>query len=448
MSTPEKIWLYRPWIEEDEVRAVTQVLRSGMLHGMVQVELFEQELARYIGCNHVVCCSSGTAALHLALIAAGIGAGDEVIVPAFTFPATAQIPLLVGAKPVFADVEYYTWNLRPQSVEEAVTDRTRAIIPVSAFGLPYDMEAIRAIADRHSTRQQRILVVGDDAGALGAKYMGTKVGAAMCDLHDGKGGLRIDEKGVPVKGRAEDITCFSFHTSKVLTTGEGGCLCTDNSEWAARARIVMDHGSLARDVPEPHRRFRTLGYNLRMTDLQAALGRVQLQKLDEMVLRRRQLAGDYTRLIAPLNPIRELTPMKVGGQTVRRPDREYVVSTPYEAEGVYQSFQRYVIFLEKHDGVFVRNELRRRGVDCTFGYYDVPDEPFAADAGIYKRCPNARLFHRKTVALPLYHTLTFEDQKRVVETLRQVLDLPAPPPTRQEGESEEKTPFSSEATPP
>lgn len=415
-----EIPLHSPFIEKDEIMAVTEVLKSGNLSTGHIVEKFEQDLADYIGCKHVVCVSSATAALHLALIVSRIGTGpdDEVIVPAFTFPPTVQIPIIVGAKPVFADVEYSTYSIRPQEVEAAITEKTKAIIPVSPFGLPYDMEGIRAIADKHN-----LLVIGDNAGALGATYWGKKVGAAECDLYNPDGTPKKDKEGHIKRGKAEDFSIFSFHATKVLTTGEGGCVCTENSDWAVQMRMLRNHGAIERSEPEPKKRFVTVGFNYRLSDLEASIGRVQLQKLDEMIARRREAANVYSELLNKLNPVETIGSIKGKGGDIPLPEKRYNIVFPLERDGYIPAFQRYVIFLTYHNAVLVRNEMRKRGIGVTFGYYNVPDEPFAERQGIYKRCPIARNCFRHTVALPMYHTITIDEQKKVVDTLKEILKL-------------------------
>jgi len=413
-----KIPLCAPFIEKDEVLAIQRVLESGNLVQGEQVEAFERELAEYIGCKHVVCVTSATTALDLALIMAGVGPNDEVIMPAFTFPSVAMAIVLRGAKPVFADVEYNSYNINPKEVEASITEHTKAIIPTAAFGLPYDMEAIRAIADKH-----KLIVIGDDAGALGSKYWGKRLGATECDLYNPNGTPKKDEKDHIIRGLAEDMTIFSFHATKTLTTGEGGCIATNNSEWATQMRILRDHGSIKRDEPEYKSRFVTLGFNYRMTDLQAALGRVQLIKLEEMIQQRRKLATTYTELLENLNTVTSISQIQTREGTIPIPEKRYNIVTPYETEGYWHSYQRYVIYLTFHDGIIVRNELRKRGIGVTFGYYNVPDEPFAEKLQIYKRCPIARNCYRHTVALPLYHTISREQQEEVVNTLKEILKL-------------------------
>ncbi|MFQ6064272.1 MAG: DegT/DnrJ/EryC1/StrS family aminotransferase [Candidatus Bathyarchaeia archaeon] len=413
-----KIPLHAPWIERDEVKAVREVLESGNLSTGWQVEEFEREIAEYIGCTHAVVVSSATAGLHLALIVAGISPGDEVIMPAFTFPGAITLPHLLGAKTVFADVEYNTYTINPKKVEEAVTDKTRAIVPVSPFGLPYDLEAIRHVADKYG-----LLVIGDNAGSFGAKYWNQRLGSAECDLHDSKTGELKREEGHVVRGKGEDLSVFSFHATKVLTTGEGGCVCTENSDWAVQMRMLRDHCSLYRADPEPKKRFMAVGFNYRMSDIAAALGRVQLAKMDEMIYRRREAASIYTQMLEEYNPAPRVSTLKTPVGTIPIPEKQYNIVTPYEPEGCFHTFQRYVIYLTFHNAVLVRNQMRAKGIEVKFGYYNAPDEPVSERLGIYKRCPISRACFHHTVALPIYHTITREEQQRVVETLAEVLKL-------------------------
>lgn len=408
--------LHRPWIEKDELMKLEEVWKSGMIANGAQVEQFERELAEYIGCKHAVCFSSATAALHLALIVAGIGPGDEVIVPAFTFPPTVHIPIICGAKPVYADCEYLTFNISPKEVAKLVTDKTKAIIPVSAFGLPYDLEAIRAIADKHNLK-----VIGDNACAIGSKYWGARLGAADCDLHDKEGKPKLDKEGHITRGKAEDICVFSFHATKTLTTGEGGCACTENGDYAVQMRMLRDHGSISRSEPEHKKRFVTVGFNYRMSDDHAAVGRVQLAKLDEMIAQRRGVAGIYTQLLEKLNPTKYIG--TDSGEIISSHEKTYNFVTPPDPDGYFHTFQRYVIYLTYGDGVIVRNQMRKRGIETTFGFYCVPDEPFNDKLGIYKRCPIARKLFKHTLALPCYHTITKDQQETVVANLKEILKL-------------------------
>lgn len=249
----------RPLIGDEERAAVLAVLDSGMLVQGPQVAAFEAEFAARLGVKHAIATSSGTTALHLAFMAHGIGPGDEVITSAFTFVASANSILYVGARPVFADIGEATFNLDPAAVEAAVTPRTRAIMPVHLYGQPCDMDRISSIASRHG-----LTVIEDAAQAIGASYRGQRVGTF------GTG-------------------CFSLYATKNVMSGEGGMVTTGDDALADRLRLMRHQGMRARYAYE------RLGYNFRMTDLHAAIGRVQLRRLDEITARRQENAAYLSR---------------------------------------------------------------------------------------------------------------------------------------------------------
>lgn len=234
----------KPLIGEEEIKAVTDVLRSGIIAEGQKVKDFEAAFADHTGTSHAVAVNSGTAALHVALMAHNIGAGDEVITTPFSFVATSNSVLFTGAKPVFADIYENTFNIDPESIIEKITPKTKAIIPVHLYGQAADMKAIMEIADDHD-----LIIIEDACQAHGATYDGKKVGSF------GTG-------------------TFSFYPTKNMTTGEGGIITTNDKTVAERAKMIRSHGSRVRYFHE------MLGYNLRMTDIAAAIGLVQLKKLD------------------------------------------------------------------------------------------------------------------------------------------------------------------------
>ncbi|MBS7645455.1 DegT/DnrJ/EryC1/StrS family aminotransferase [Candidatus Bathyarchaeota archaeon] len=257
------IKINEPIIGEEEVRAVTEVLQSGILtdkSGMgPRVIEFERRFAEYTGAKYAVAVSSGTAALHAALLAAGVGPGDEVIIPSFTFSATAEAVMLTGARPVFADIDEETYTITIESVEEALSRKTKAIIPVDLYGLPADIDPILEMAEKRD-----ICVIEDAAQSLGATYKDRRVGAIA---HQ---------------------TCFSFYASKHVTTGEGGMITTNDEYLAEALRMIRTHGE-----SKPYWVER-LGHNYRMTEMQAAMGIVQLQRLPKNIERRRENAAILT----------------------------------------------------------------------------------------------------------------------------------------------------------
>ncbi|RWX73456.1 MAG: Aminotransferase, DegT/DnrJ/EryC1/StrS family [Candidatus Methanosuratincola subterraneus] len=239
----------KPILGKEEIKAVAKVIESGALtnpapEGGSVCRAFEQELASYCNAKHAVACNSGTAALQMALMAAGVGPGDEVIVPSFTFVATASSVLLVGARPVFVDIDPDTYNMDPEQFRRAITPRTKAVVPVDLYGLPAAMDEIKEIA-----RQSGIIVIEDACQAQGASYKGK------------------------MAGTLGDMGCFSFYPGKVMTTGEGGAVITDDDELAERLRRIRTHGQVKGYDSV------MLGGNFRMTEMAAAMGRVQLKRL-------------------------------------------------------------------------------------------------------------------------------------------------------------------------
>ena len=235
----------KPLIGDEEIEEVVKVLKSGFIAQGPKVAEFEEKFAEYIGVKHAVATSSGTTALHTALLALGIKAGDEVVTTPFTFAATSNSVLYVGAKPVFVDVNPETYNIDPEKIAEAITDKTKAIMPVHLYGQPADMDPIREIADENDLK-----VIEDAAQAHGAVYRGKMVGSMG------------------------DAACFSFYPTKNMTTSEGGMVTTDDGATADAARAIRAHGESQRYTHV------MLGYNFRMTDVAAAIGLAQLKKLD------------------------------------------------------------------------------------------------------------------------------------------------------------------------
>ncbi|MEM2447313.1 MAG: DegT/DnrJ/EryC1/StrS family aminotransferase, partial [Candidatus Bathyarchaeia archaeon] len=252
-----------PQIGEREIEAVVKVLKSSVLtHGLgagPMVKKFEEEFAKFVEAKHAIAVNSGTAALHVAVSAAGVKRGDEVILPSFTFVATAETVVMAGAKPVFVDINPETYTVSPEEVEKAVTKRTKAVIAVDLYGAPADMKSLREIADKHGLK-----LIEDAAQAHGAVYDGKPVGVYA------------------------DLACWSFYASKNMTTGEGGMITTNDGELAEKLRLIRCHG-------EQQKYMSTLiGHNYRMPEIEAAIGLVQLEKLPSFLARRRENAETLT----------------------------------------------------------------------------------------------------------------------------------------------------------
>jgi len=341
------------------------------VHGP-ESEAIEQELAAYLGCREAILVSSGTAALHLALMALDIGAGDAVLVPDFTFPATANAVMAVGARPVLVDVNEDTYNLDPQRLREAIDgwrgpERMKAVMPVHEFGHPADMTAINSIAAEHG-----LYVVEDAACALGANLNGRKTGTFG------------------------DLACFSFHPRKTLTTGEGGLLTTDNQELAQRVRRLRNHGMERTDTGM---RFMEPSLNYRLTNFQAALGRAQLPSLDGWVSDRKELAALYVEYLTASASERLLT-------------------LPNADPG--HSWQTFMVVLnDRFDRSEVIAKLKAVGIESNLGAQSMQEIGLygPASAG----CNVGPKLYAQGLALPLYERMTPDQIRQVADNLRAVL---------------------------
>lgn len=260
-----KIPMSSPDITQAEIDAVTAVLSTRWLSLGPQITAFEEAFAAYTGSSFGIGVNSGTSGLHLAMIAAGVGEGDEVITPSFSFIASANCILYERAKPVFVDIDPLTGNIDPQAIEAAITDRTKAIIPVHAFGQPADMDPILEIARKHD-----LIVIEDACEAIGAEYKGRRAGT-------------IGQAAV-----------FAFYPNKQMTTGEGGMIVTDNEDWANLFRSLRNQG---RDVFDAWLNHTRLGYNYRLDELSAALGLAQIRRIDDLLAKRERVAGWYNERI-------------------------------------------------------------------------------------------------------------------------------------------------------
>lgn len=374
MRAPNDIRLSRPSVGPDEAQALLAVLAGGDLVQGPCVRAFEEKLAARLGTPHAVAVSSGTAALHLALAALGVGRGDEVIVPAFTFPATANVVAWLGARPVFCDISLEDFAATPEAFARAVTRRTRAVMPVHPFGLLADVPAIRAAVSR-AARGKRPALVEDAACALGSSLRGRAAGTMG------------------------DAGCFSFHPRKILTTGEGGLLVTPKRALAQRVAALRTHGMVRTakgfrmDAP---------GLNCRMTDLQGALGLAQLERLDGILAERARLAAIYREALSRLPGV---------GLPPAHPDR-------------IASVQSFVLLLGTRAlRARAQAALRRAGIETTFGTHCVPmlgwyRRTFGFSA---KSFPKAWAARERSLTLPLYPGLDPASQGRVIAVLEEVL---------------------------
>lgn len=358
----------KPWLGPEEAEAVASVLASGWIMQGPRVADFEAAVAAFCGARHAVAVSSGTAALHLALLAAGVGPGDEVVVPSLSFVATANAVMHSGAAPVFAEIDEETFNLDPDAAEAAITPRTRAIMPVHQIGLPADMDRFRAIGERRG-----VAIVEDAACALGSTYAGR-----------------------PIGGRSP-LACLSFHPRKVITTGEGGMVLTDDAGLAERVRRLRGH-----DAPA----FESVAWNFRMTDVHAAIGLAQMRRLPEILSRRRAIGARYSHALAA-HP--RLLP-------------------PTAPPGREANFQSYAVRLGPgapgRDTLVER--LRARGVAAQPGVAAIHATPAYRARFPGLRLPRTESARDSSLLLPIYPTMTDAEQDFAIRELLAAVARPPP----------------------
>jgi len=371
----------KQFIGDEDIQAVVEVLHSDWLTTGPKVEEFEKAITGYTGSQYAVAVSNGTAALHCAMYAIGIKPGDEVIVPAMTFAATANCVVFQGGTPVFVDVLPDTLLIDPAEVEAKISARTKAVIAVDYAGQPCDYDSLRVIADKH-----KLTLVADACHALGAKYKERPVGSLA------------------------DLNVFSFHPVKHITTGEGGLISTNNESYAQRMRIFRSHG-----ITTDHRQREVqgswfyemidLGYNYRITDFQCALGISQLRKLRKWIDRRQIIAHRYDEAFQKMAGIEPLGKI----DHISHAYHLYIIRIGEE-----------VLKMKRQD-IFTR--LRGAGIGVNVHYIPVHLHPF------YKNnfhtglglCPNAEAAHEQIISMPMYPALSNEEQDHVIDCLRKIV---------------------------
>jgi perosamine synthetase len=356
----------RPAIGQEEISAVADVLKSGMLASGDRVAEFERKFADLCGSNHAVAVNNGTAALHAALLAAGIGPGDEVIVPAFSFVATASAVVMCGARPVFADVDEKTFNINSQQVAERITPKTKAVIGVHLFGQPCDVEALQEICESRSLK-----FIEDAAQAHGALYKNARTGSFG------------------------HLACFSFYATKNMITGEGGMVTTSDKGYNERLRLLINHGQSEKYLHT------CLGYNYRMTDIGAALGIVQLKKLEKFNLRRRKNAEFYNASLS----VRGLFVPFVG------PSRNHV-------------YHQYVIRLTEEfplNRMAFMDYLKAKGVGSAV-HYPIPlhRQPLFGLENDPDPCPVSTSLAGSVMSLPVHPLLDQKELSYICDTINRV----------------------------
>ncbi len=359
----DKIPIAGPKFDDAEKKAVAEVLDSGIIAQGPKVLEFEKMFAEYVGTNHAIATSSGTTAIHLSLLALGIGSGDEIITTPFTFIATATPILFCGAKPVFVDIDPKTFNIDPGKIEAAITENTKAILPVHLFGQPSIMKPIEEIAEAHD-----LFLIEDACQAHGAKYHGQFVGSIG------------------------DCGCFSFYPTKNMTTSEGGIITTNDSELAERLTLLRNHGQLQRY------NYNMIGYNFRMTDISAAIGIVQMSKLEKFIEKRIENATKLTQGL------------------------EGIVEVPFIAPDVRHVFNLYTIKQSLRDGL--KEALEKDGIGSGI-YYPKPLHEFPVFKDYIADGFSALVSEevsREVLSLPVHPTISDEDIDRIIDAVKRFIN--------------------------
>lgn len=368
-----KIQLAKPDITQTEIDAVVEVMKSGWLSIGPKIEEFEKKIADYVGVKHAIAVNSGTSGLHLLIKSFGIKAGDEVITTPFSFVASTNCILFERAKPVFVDINSETLEMDIEQIEDKITDRTKAILAVDVFGHPMDMKRLRDIADRH-----KLILIEDSCEALGSEYDGIKSGSLA------------------------DAAVFAFYPNKQITTGEGGMIVTNNDEIAELCRSYRSQGRAITGFWLHHER---MGYNYRMSELNAVIGSVQMDRLDEIIEKRNRVAQMYNERLSWINGVR----------------------IPYiSPKTTVMSWFVYVIRLDENidrDGVM--EYLKKNGVACRPYFTPIHIQPYIKDMFRYEEedFPNTAKAGRSCIALPFYNDLDVEEVEYVSDTLETAVKL-------------------------
>lgn len=370
-----KIPLQRPYFDSLEEKAVAQVLRSGWVTQGPRVAQFESLVCKYTGAKYAIATTSATSALFLSLHVLGIGKGDEVLVPSFSFIATTNVVVHTGATPVFVDIDPKSYNLDADNVERLITPKTRAIIAVDQVGLPCDLDKIYKIAKAH-----KLYIIEDAACALGSKY-----------------------KGRPI-GSFGEFVCFSFHPRKLITTGEGGMILTNSKKYADKLRILRHQGMSVSDIVRYksnkiiHESYPVVGYNFRMSDIQAAIGIEQMKKLPKILKKRVYLANRYTKSFS----------------------KSKNIIPPYIPHSYTYNFQSYVIRLRPNK-IITRDNLRQKllneGIATQIGIMSAHLEPPYKKMYPKLSLPETEAASRQTITLPLYFQMTEKEQNFCIEKI-------------------------------
>lgn len=360
-----RIPLMRPYISDRVKELVNEVLDSGFLTEGPVTKSFERSVASYVGGAYAIAFTSCTTGLETALRVAGIGPGDEVIVPDYTYPATAGAVRIVGATPVIVDVDAETLLIDYQKMEEAISNNTKAVIPVSLFGNPLDFDRLMAVKEHHG-----ILIIEDAACALGSSFKGRKTGVWS------------------------DMTVFSFHPRKFITTGEGGMVTTQNERWA-EAMHQYKHFGMGHSDQREGVSFLKTGTNYKMSNILAAVGLAQMEVVDDLLKERRNLARNYLQML----------------------DGQEKIKIPRTTENGTHSYQSFAVFVRGRDRVM--QQMRKQGIEVQIGTYSLHQHPAFQERGVRLRGQYSGSIRawEETLVLPMYHSMTMAEQSEVVEKL-------------------------------
>lgn len=367
----------KQFLDNEDIEAVVKILRSDFLTTGPKIREFEEKFAKYIGAKYAVAVSSGTAALHLACLAAGLKKGEELITSPMTFVASANCALYCRAKPVFVDINEQGL-IDETKIEKKITNKTKIILPVHYSGLPCNMEKIKEIADKHN-----LIIIEDACHALGAKYKNSSIGDCSYS----------------------DMACFSFHPVKHITTGEGGMVTTNFKELYEKLIILRNHGitkdpNLIIDKNQGpwHQEMQKLGFNYRLTDFQCALGISQLNKINDFIKKRREIAERYDKAFEDNKEVETLKQDK-------------------DSLNVYHL---YILKLKnKETRLKLFNHLKDNNIFCQIHYIPVYLHPYYKKLGYEKGiCPKAQRFYEKIISIPIYPKLTEEEQEKVINKIQ------------------------------
>jgi dTDP-4-amino-4,6-dideoxygalactose transaminase len=363
--------LAKPYFTEEEVDEVREVLRSGWVAQGPKVKAFEEIIASYSSARHGIAVNSCTSALHLSLLAHDVSEGDKVIIPDFTFTATGNVVLHVGAEPIIVDIDLSTFCIDLEGIEKAIEKDVKAILPVHAFGYPANIRKINQIAKRHG-----LIVIEDAALALGSEFEGKKIGSFG------------------------NTACFSLQGRKVITTGEGGIALTSDDRVAETLRALRSQGASPGDnvsgkVNLPI--FKIMGFSYRLSDIQAVIGLVQMKRIEDFIKRRIYLAEYYDDLFE---------------------DTNLNIQTPMVIEGNRHNYQTYVVMLEGNRDEMILH-LKEKGIESTIGTYSLSTQPIFQKN---KTFPNSYYAFKHSLALPMYHELTEEDIQYIVKNIKNIIN--------------------------